>query len=137
MVRFAIDERGIDLNGLDLVAASSTFKAFLKCVVEVASHGICFDDDLFTNDLKDGRTFWQLFDADVGLQLDHDDYERAAAAFGTMYRWYELGSPQPVDVEVQIDSGLVEPTRSIAWVHAQAGRGLGSASCLSAPHVRR
>jgi hypothetical protein len=104
--------------------------------VRAEGHGICYDEDLFLTDLRGGGTFWQLFAPDADLQLDHDDYEIAAAAFGTMPKWHELNSPQPVDVEVQVAGGPVEITGSIAWAHAQGGLGLSAAACLSVSHGR-
>jgi hypothetical protein len=138
MVRFAIDERSVDLNGLDVADARSAFLTFLEHIRDVGAegHGICYDEDLFLSDLRGGGTFWDLFSPDAELQLGHEDCERAVAAFSTMPKWHELSSPQPVDVEVRVAGGPVETTGSVAWAHAQGGRGLSAAACLSAPHGR-
>jgi hypothetical protein len=138
MVRFAIDERSLDLNGLEMKTARFAFKEFVERIVEIGTegHGICYDEDLFYNDLREGRTFWQLFDPEAELQLNHDDLEQAAAAFGTMPKWHEINSPQPVDVEVRVAGGPIETTGAVAWAHAQGGRGLLAAACLSASHGR-
>ena len=63
MVRFAIDERSVDLNGLDVADARSAFLTFLERIREVVAegHGICYDEDLFLSDLRGGATFWDLF----------------------------------------------------------------------------
>lgn len=95
-----------------------------------------YDEELFCRDLWGGWTFWQLFSLDADLQLDHDDRELAAAAFGTMSKWHELPPPQPMDVEVLVGGGLSEIAGSVAWAHAQSGLGLAVPACLCAPHGR-
>ena len=49
MIRFAVDERSVDLNGLVASDARSVFKTFLESIVGVGAegHGICYDEDLF------------------------------------------------------------------------------------------
>jgi hypothetical protein len=138
MVRFAIDDCSVDLNRLDAAEARCAFTTFLEFIVQVTNegHGICYDEDLFCRNLWGGRTFWELFDPDADLKLDHDDLELAATVFGTMPKWHELPLPQPVDFDVQVGSGPVETTGSVAWVHAQRGRGLEEPACLCAPHGR-
>lgn len=138
MVRFTIDEHSVNLSGLKAEDARSAFIAFLECIREVddEGHGVCYDEDLFNANLRGGRTFWQLFDPDSDLNLDHDFCEWVVAAFGMMPRWYELGLPQPVDVDVQIAGGSIETTGSVAWAHAQSDQGLLGAACICAPHGR-
>lgn len=58
MVRFAIDDRSVDLNRLDAVEARAAFTTFLERIVQISreGHGICYDEDLFYRDLWDGGT---------------------------------------------------------------------------------
>ncbi|MGH0275914.1 hypothetical protein NKZ35_25350 [Sinorhizobium meliloti] len=138
MIRFAIDERSLDLNGLGRSQAGESLGSFLwnLGLILEADHGICYDEDLFYNELREGFTFWQLFDADAGLNLTPEDCELAAAIFGTMPKWHELDPPQPNDIDVKIDDGPVETSGPVAWAHARARQGFDAAACIALPHRR-
>ena len=97
MMRFAIDERSLILDGMKAELAGSTLRDFLSNVsaVAAAGHRICYDDELFSIELRESQTFWMLFDSKFDLGLSHEDVELAAALFGSMSKWYEVSGPQP------------------------------------------
>ncbi len=137
-VRFAIDEASFKLDGLDADAARFVILTLLDQLdrAEDAGHGVCYDEDFFAIEMRNGEAFWSILQGGSDLVFDQDDIERATAFFGTMHRWYDLPEPQPTSVDVSVDGGNVETSGSIAWVHAQAERGLLACACLAAPHIR-
>lgn len=146
-MRFVIDERSIDLNGLNAGAALEVIDVLLDRIDDARDdgHGVCFDEDLFSIELVAQRSFWALFDPQFLVPLTPELSrhaaelsERAAATFGSMQRWYEVNAPSPVDVDASIDGGPIEMTGSVAWAHQQSiGGGLSSAACICASGRRR
>jgi hypothetical protein len=139
-IRFVIDERSINLNGLDETAGLRVIEALLEIIehAQMTGHGVCFDDDLFHIPILEHRSFWELCEADSPVCLPPEVSQRAAAAFGKMPRWYEVDAPQPVDIDVRVDGGPVETTASIAWAHRQSiGGGVDSSGCICALGHRR
>jgi hypothetical protein len=140
IIRFVVDERSIDLNGLNGEAGLEVIQVLLDRIEDARlnGHGVCYDDDLFSIALVENRSFWELCDVQSPIYLPPDVQQRAAAAFGTMPRWYEVDAPQPVDFDVRVDGGAVETTASVAWAHHQSiSAGLGSPACICATGRRR
>ena len=138
MMRFAIDERSINLNGMSTIEAKGLVENFLLFLDEIigSRHGVCYDNDLFLTPIREDLSFWDLFGPDAELQLSHDDLDQAVAIFGTMPRWDDLQTPQPRSFEVHIADGVAETSGSVAWVHAQASNTLLAPACISVPGRR-
>jgi hypothetical protein len=139
-VRFVIDERSIDLNGLTNTDGLEVIERLLERVEDALSdgHGTCFDDELFSMPLVSQRSFWELCDPASPVYLPPEIRQRAAATFGRMQRWYEVSDIQLPSLDVTIDGGPVETTASIAWAHQHAAfSGLDSVACICARGTRR
>lgn len=139
-IRFVIDERSIDLNGLSASDGLEVIEQILDRIEEVQEdgHSVCFDDELFHVALVGKRSFWDLCDPKSPISLPREVSERATAIFGTMLRWHEVNSSPPLAFDVSIDGGPVETTASVAWAHKQAvAGGLVSVACICASGKRR
>jgi len=138
--RFVVDERSINLNGLESSAGKKLIQDMLYLIYDVQEEGhvVCFDDDLFTMSVLHDRSFWELCDPESPVRLDAELSQFASAIFGRMPRWYETETPGPADFDVSIDGRSKETSASVAWAHRQAiVGGLSSAACLSAFGGRR
>jgi hypothetical protein len=140
-VRFVIDERSINLNGLSQTDGEEVIEDLLDLIEDARSDGdeVCYDDELFHMAIVGDRTFWDLCAPGSPVHLSHEVLERAAATFGSMAKWYEVDSPSPSCLDVSVDGGPIETTASIAWAHEQAVKGgLASTACICASSgVRR
>jgi len=118
-VRFVVDERSIDLNGLTSTDGLEVIESLLERVEDALNegYGTCFDDELFSIPLVSRRSFWELCDPASPVYLPPEIRQRAAATFGRMQRWYEVNDVQLPSVDVSVDGGAVETTASIAGVN--------------------
>lgn len=131
-VRFIVDERSLDLNGIDVPTALEVIETILDRVDDARhdGHGVCYGEELFTMPLLAHRSFWDLCDPLSPVRLTPELSERAAAAFGTLSRWDELDAPWPPEFEVSVQGGAIETTPSVAWSHAQADLQLSAVACI-------
>lgn len=100
-------------------------------------HGCCYSDELFCLPVRDGRTFYELYDADTPLAIPQDVQQRVAVAFSRMQTWQEIDASWPTDFEVVVGEGPLEKAPSIAWAHAQAILGATSAVACIAHQLMR
>jgi len=138
-VRFVIDETSWKFDDLDPAVCIEALEEMLDRVDDVLSqgHGCCYSDDLFHIPVRDGRSFYELYEDDSAIPVPPDVRMRVAAAFGRLPAWQNLDAPWPEDFDVAIAGGIPEFAPSIAWAHKQTMRGVAVApACISHP-IRR
>src|SRR5271166_4534369 len=138
-MRFVIDETSWNFDGLDPAACIEALEDMLDRVDDALAqgHGCCYSDDLFHIPVRDGRTFYELYDDGSAVHISPDVRIRVAAAFGRLQAWQDLDAPWPEDFYVAIAGGIPEYAPSIAWAHRQTMRGPAVApACISHP-IRR
>jgi len=138
-VRFVVDETSWRFDGLDPAVCIEALEEMLDRVDDalLQGHGCCYSDDLFHIPVRDGRSFYELYDDRSPVPIPQNVRMRVAAAFARLQSWQDLDAPWPEDFYVAVAGGTTEYAPSIAWAHKQAMRGADLApACISHP-IRR
>ncbi|MHC2371320.1 hypothetical protein ACVIQT_005968 [Bradyrhizobium diazoefficiens] len=89
-------------------------------------------------DVRDGKSFYELYAEDSPIRISYEVRERVAAIFARLQTWQDLDCDWPDSFEVSVDGAALEAAPSIAWAHAQTTRGIQhSAACIAHPTRRR
>jgi hypothetical protein len=138
-MRFVVDETSWIFDGVEPETCIDALETMLDRLDDARElgHGCCYSEDLFSVAVRDGRTFYELYDADSPIVIPPDVRQRIAVAFNHLPVWQELSDPWPNSFDAFVGEGGVEYAPSIAWAHAQTLLSAASAVACISHGVRR
>ena len=133
---FVIDEISWTFDGLDSEQCIEVLESILDCIDDAMGkgHNCCYSDDLFHMPIREGHSFYELYEINTPLLIPQEIRERVAVAFGRLQSWQDMESPWPNDFYIVVDGGANEYAPSIAWAHAQTSADHACAvACITHP----
>jgi hypothetical protein len=123
-MRFVIDETSWRFGGIAPAQCLEHLEVLLDQLDNALDqgHGACYSEDLFTAQVYQSMSFYELYDPDAPLYVPQHIQERVAAIFTRLPKWQELPDPWPASFDVAINGGTVECAPSISWAHEQANQ---------------
>jgi len=133
-MRFVVDENSLIFDGLEPEMCVEALEQVLDRLddAQADGHACCYSDELFNIPVRDGRTFYELYNSDSPIPISWDVQVRVATAFGRLPAWQDLQLPWPNELDVVVGVGPLEYAPSIAWAHMQTSLGASNAvACIT------